>query len=190
MREPPCRSFTISDAMVLVAATAVGMAGNRWAGWSIPLRLPAAESRSLRFAALIEEAELACLPMLAAWTMAFLFIRLRRPRTSHRRLVRQPGMLACYSALLGMAIFAVWILIMLGLHSVTPNGYWFLRGGNFISNAERIGFLVIGAWFAMTMVCGWRPIASWIDRLGRVLGLGWISTISFNLLYYVTYRIT
>jgi hypothetical protein len=33
---------------------------------------------------------------------------------------------------------------------------------------------VAGAWLILLLAGWWRPEPSWIDRLGRVLGLGWI----------------
>jgi hypothetical protein len=33
---------------------------------------------------------------------------------------------------------------------------------------------VAGAWLALALAGWWRPEPSWVDRLGRALGLGWL----------------
>ena len=190
MREPPCRPFTISDAMILIAATAVGLTGNRWAGWSIPLHLPAADPVALRYSLMIEEAEIACIPCLAAWTLAFPVLRLRMPRPRLRRVMSQPGMMACSAACLGLAINAGWILIHRVVYPSHPVYDLFYLNGNHITKyAERAGFLIVGSWFALAVTRGWHPVACWIDRLGRALGLAWAGMIGLNLMTSIVFAI-
>jgi len=94
MRKKARRSFTIFDALVLVAATAVGMAGSRavlliggWSefetptdGWSLGTILHA-----------IPRALCVSLSLLAAWTIALMVLQLRRPRARLQQLALQPG---------------------------------------------------------------------------------------------------
>src|SRR5690242_12341334 len=76
-----CRPPALLDAMVLVAATALALAlvkrldGPLWGGCPAPVAKE--------------------LPCLLVGTATVLVLRLRRPRPSWRRLMRQPGAVAC-----------------------------------------------------------------------------------------------
>jgi len=104
------RRLAVKDMMVLVAATAMGIAWARggWA-WMYIVRhetnadLPPAWRRL----DLIVRAFPIALPCLATWTLAFLGLRLCQPRPRMRRLVLQPGTAACVAATLGLAVFAL-----------------------------------------------------------------------------------
>lgn len=37
-----------------------------------------------------------------------------------------------------------------------------------------VGSWIISAWLILAVSGGWRPEKSWIDRLGRAIGIGWI----------------
>jgi hypothetical protein len=111
---PPARRFTLIDAMVLMAATAVGLGlakeysqdllyflqGNRvsprpWESWPGIL-----VSTALRGMAVT-------LPCGMAWTLGVLALRLRQPRPAWRRLARQPGLVACLVAPIPVALALV-----------------------------------------------------------------------------------
>jgi hypothetical protein len=51
-------------------------------------------------------------PVLAAWTVALLLARLRRPGPHLRRVLRQPGAVACAVATLAMVLDTLWIIPM------------------------------------------------------------------------------
>lgn len=175
MAAQPRRRFHLVDGMILVAATAAGLAFVRatiddrdplmLGPWAAVVWL----SESLRFA-------LACtLPVLAAWTLALPLVRLRRPRPGLHRVARQPGFVACLAA--SMA------LLVCGL-SIPP----MLWGGSrlmmsqlsLVSYTPEAGFAVAGAWLALALGSHWRPEPSWIDRLGRGVGWLWISANLVN----------
>jgi hypothetical protein len=42
------------------------------------------------------------------------------------------------------------------------------------------GFAVAVAWATLALVGRWEPEASWVDRLGRALGAGWIAMAAFR----------
>src|SRR4051794_2683737 len=116
MRAPPCRKFTLIDAMILIAATALGLAKIRlffmdreaqpglaaivtW--WITPFKsewTPWGIARWIR-----NDVEVA-MPLFAAWSLALLVIRLRRPRPTFRRVARQFGMVASGSAMLAVLV--------------------------------------------------------------------------------------
>ena len=114
---------------------------------------------------------------LVGLTLAYVPIRLRRPRPALRRLVRQPGVTACFAVLLVMALDgAVWVLYCLKhaypLVQYLPN-YW--RG-----NSEHIAPAVTAVWLGMLLSRRWRPESGWIDRLGRVIGFAWLLYLLFG----------
>jgi hypothetical protein len=43
--------------------------------------------------------------------------------------------------------------------------------------ATLIGLAVLMAWIVLKVRRQWKPEPSWIDRLGRLLGWGWIAMI-------------
>jgi hypothetical protein len=90
------RKFNLLDVMILVAATAAGLA---------ILRMFLAEGRFFigapfqgRFTSYVLGGIEVIYPFLAMWTFALVILGLRQPRPRIRRLVRQPGMAACFAA--------------------------------------------------------------------------------------------
>ena len=101
---------------------------------------------------------------LFAWTLAFLVMRLRKPRPSLRRLVKQPGMVACEVLLFGMVL-----AICLALNE----DYQLFASVAVVSTACAIP----GAWTILALRGHWAAEPSWIDRLGRGLGICWSVSI-------------
>jgi hypothetical protein len=105
------RKFLLSDAIVLVAATATGLAvvrpyyaTMRLLDWTPPIPQAAPFNGWIKglWGCLILAA-----PLVTAWTLAILGLRLRRPRDRWSRLVRQPGLVAGLMA----ALVLSWRLI-------------------------------------------------------------------------------
>src|SRR4051794_10659016 len=95
------RRFHVTDCLLLIAATAVGLGVSR-AITPAELTLqrvlesaskPANGGWSLLFLAEFssELINVAVIPSLAAWTLGCLMLRLKKPRPSWRRFTRQPG---------------------------------------------------------------------------------------------------
>jgi hypothetical protein len=163
------RRFSVLDAMILVAATAVGFAGIRafspafysyqytpippppWLNWS---------------AVVLSNWAFYLSPLPAAWTLAALVLRLRPPRPPLRRLMRQPGAVAVFAAM--MLILVGVIHYLLDLHNPS------LHGVPFEYTSFSLGCGVGAAWWILALSMRWRAERSWIDRLGRVLGAYWI----------------
>lgn len=188
MRPPP-RPFRISDALVLVAATGIGLAGCRfWLSASEAARdglWPTGDESlvvSLRITARW------ALPissiLLLSWTTAILMLRLRAPRPRRGRLWCQPGFLA------GVAAVSVvtWKAVAIGLLAVTQSllarsaslswdTYWgkvrglsgLLLGSSFPSQLNFGGAILL-VWLVTWASGRCRPEPSWIDRTGRALG--------------------
>jgi hypothetical protein len=176
----PCRRFTISDAILLVAATAVGLSQVRgilgdlgtfhWGRWKVA-QFDYARS-------LID----VVVPILAVWTIAFLPIRLRRPRPGLRVLVRQPGVTACYAALIPLLILLAWVALIPPFIPVEPDVPLAI-----VQNSEAMVSAVLGAWLILWLGGLSRPEPGWIDRLGKIIGALWIGQL---ILFYLTAALT
>src|SRR5262249_5207283 len=100
MRMDVRRRFRLADALILVGATAVGLAVSRLLAPDLTLRQfseyvtkPPDGGWSLTSVCQLtaELSAIAVIPGLVGWTLACLLLRLLRPRPPWRRLSRQPG---------------------------------------------------------------------------------------------------
>jgi len=166
MSRPARRRFTILDAMVMAAATAVGLAYLRavlpagW--WWNPGISPPRRTLAITFGTI------SCLS--TPWMIAILYLRLRRPRAQLRRLTRQPGVMACCAALAAM----IPALIHVALYATFRESYswskWTIDAA-WICAHELSGGSVAGAWLALALSGRWRAEPDWIDRFGGLLGV-------------------
>lgn len=182
MAATPPRKFTILDGMILVAAIACGFAlwravqeslGGLWVfmGESWLRR----NTRGLSWAAT---------PFLMILAPAVLAMRLRRPRPRWIRLARQPGMVACCAALVPIAVslarFARGGAIQ-GREELNPMSL-FGPGFYLQYRGYDTGLWVLGAWLALALSGRRRAERSWIDRLGRIVGIGWLVVLVIDIL--------
>jgi hypothetical protein len=187
MHIPQPRRFLLVDALILTAATAVGIVGtrhvwNRWGyawfwnlqdGWS-----PVATFQRLpTLLALL-------VPMLAAWTLAILVARMIPPRPPLRRIALQPGATACGVAALVAAVETIGRAASLayfehskGYLGATWNAFgfaaWF-HTAVLLSILDTVGFGTVSTWVVLVLSRRLSPERSWIDRVGRVLGAFWV----------------
>jgi len=179
-RPSPSRPFTLMDAMILIAATAASGPGLRRIGelfepgMAVPDLilglLGAGRFRESGFVLAVLS-----LPVAVAWTVAVIPLRLKRPRPSWRRLAREPGWLAACSAVPGMALLGLGV------------GVCFFGWGRSIFYVDDIevslftlapslaGATVLGSWMTLILGRRWRAEPSWLDRLGRALGVYWLA---------------
>ena len=166
------RRFSLLDAMILVAATAVGFGGIRicspefysyqytpippppWLNWS---------------AVVFSNWAFYLSPLPAAWTVAAVVFRLRSPRPPIRRLMRQPGAVASTAATMLILIGAAHFL--LDLHNPSRHDV------PFEYTSFSLGCGVGAAWLILALSMRWRAEPSWVDRFGRVLGVYWIGMV-------------
>src|SRR5689334_5341933 len=161
MRDSRCRSFTLADAMILVAATAVGFGVDRIPGWILLPELGSrgnAGSRAFAYAQVIGLIQLGSVPFLTAWTVALLLIRLRRPRPVLRRCLREPGMVGCCAASVGILVNALWVLGLALAYAPEPTTDFFYRGNDVNVYAVHVAFAVIGSWVSLVLARGWKPL--------------------------------
>jgi hypothetical protein len=125
--------------------------------------------------------------VLGALSTALLICRLRRPRPRRRRLWLLPGTItALAAALVSLQLFAESLAaaVSLWLRSLDPASpqhgevpfppVLFEFEVHYLSAWESVAWGVGLPWLVMFLGGRWRPEASWVDRLGRALGVCWI----------------
>jgi hypothetical protein len=183
MRTDVARKFRVIDGLILVAATAVGLAASRastpdeltferiWESATKPR-----DGWSLLFLAQFSSdlISIAVVPTLATWTLAYLLLRLMRPRPPWRKLSGQPGWMACLIATAAIALTAVVSVIARVTSSETYNHLSWLSWQVMIGSIQT-GMAVFWCWATMLLSGRRRPESNWIDRLSRLLGLIWLA---------------
>jgi hypothetical protein len=96
---------------------------------------------------------------LLVMTLAFLLMRVGRPRPSVRALLRQPGTVA------GLAVAFGFIWVTGWLHRL-----FFGRITDGTVTPIAVGGTVAVAWACLALSRRWEPEPSWVDRMGRRLG--------------------
>jgi len=196
------RKFRLSDAMVLVAATAVAFAVFKpYQAAMNPLRFGPSIAPATPFTGWIEGLW-GCLvrafPYVMAWTLAILVLRFRRPRPRWIRLIRQPGFIAALVPapvlvwrVIGFASLyarvganpsslAAWIprhFNGIGCFMGGSPGWMLFDTDHFLNTMAMIGAAVAASWLLLVVSGQWRPERSWIDRFGRLIGWYWIAVL-------------
>ncbi len=185
MPTKPERRFTLADAMVLVAATAAGLALSR--AWS---RILAQRTDVLGLdpgllpglAPLTRQVVLGW-PVVAMWTLALVALRLRKPRPIGRRLFSPPGVATCVvaSVMMGLEVAYEALLYVASMLIKNPAAFGSGDGWSWVAywsllkaSSPTIGLAVAASWVAMALARRWRPERGWIDRAGLVVGALWI----------------
>ncbi len=184
------RRFGMGDLMIFIAALALGAAGTRLVIWpggeNIRQGMPGGWSMTAAWYVMPILVGVWLVPL----TVGFVAVRLRQPRPRRARLVIQPGMAAACA--IG-AVCAFWVA---GLTVRLVGGLLYAAGFDWstlefmfplelsglldqtIYNyflADNGGLAVAAVWLVLWLSGRWRAERSWIDRLGRSLGICWIA---------------
>ncbi len=152
------RRLHIPDPLALIASTCVSLLlASRCAGDFATLA-PVSRSRGQEW-----ETVVSC--VVAGWMVTSFLLRLRQPRPPLRSLAVQPGFAAAFAVVVALLINAV-ALRSIGDYTPLPFAYSMMA----TLTPGRISLSVASAWLALVLSGGWRCEASWLDRLGRVLG--------------------
>jgi hypothetical protein len=174
----PTRRFTLLDGMIFVAATAAGLALSRIVrnGWMaadlferVPLRLREADNLHDLLVDLGELFLSLVVPLLAAWTLAAIVFAFRCYCPPLRRLARRPGTMACLVASATFLIaWTVTTMTNIGIGGVSREG---LPEECALFGTIQAGFAVMACWATLILCRIWRPEPTWLDRMGRLLGV-------------------
>jgi hypothetical protein len=194
MRTSQIRRCTLLDVMVLVAATATGFAIART--YSLELLANQLTHYPLlpRILLTIWSYLVAVLPLPVMWSIGLFVLSLRRPRPLLRRLVRQPGFVACGAVTLVAAIRLLGFFTLLARtignprHFLTMSLDVFLNfsltlvfnSAYFSTSAFGLSVAVASAWLLLSVSGLWRSEPTWLDRAGRCLGVYWIAIIPLS----------
>ena len=167
------RRFTVDDAMLFIAALALGTFAIRSTFpdpsilWSKLIR---DDPPGYWYSWLLQVSLSAVTIYLVFLTPAMLVARLRKPRPGLRRVGRQPGWIAC-----------VIVTVALALDSVRIASRWSQGNGILwiptllVDYAQHVGFAVMGGCVVLMVSGRWRSEPGWVDRMGRLLGITWIA---------------
>lgn len=180
-QHPAPRRFNVGDGLILIPAFALTMSVLRSGEWfeRIPARVsfwaeafsglvgtsPWSFYETSRRAAarmvvaqVVDEllVELLC-SVLLGLTLAQPIMRLRTPRPQFREVVRQSGFVVCLAVIVGTLVF-----VDLGSFAIIGDSWVFVPAAVLVLLWPIFG------------LPPWNAERSWIDRLGRGVGLGWI----------------
>lgn len=176
------RRFRLPDALVLIAGTALGLAAIRLASESTqyPNLTDDLTALPIRWSPYRISTYLACWlflasPALLVGSLTLAVLTLYRPRPPLRRLLRQPGFLACLTTLVVAAAAAArealgWWMDPTFDRDLNPLTFGLLHA----ASVGPVGVAILASWIALALSGRWRPVPSWLDRVGRLLGLVWI----------------
>ncbi len=202
---PPTRRFTLLDAIILIAAVAVGIGWTK-GGWerlypqydtnitylndyykrlftspATPGTPPVPPSWWSPVKRAAESVQVAA-PMVASLSMAVLLLRFRRPRPPMRTVVRQPGSAAMIATAAGLIVMGIeFVSNAVGWYAFRGESPWRKHGiaydaiDDLARATPRIAVAVIAAWGLLRFGRLARPERSWLDRSGMLLGLLWIA---------------
>jgi len=188
----PYRRFGLGDGLILLAALALTLFVLRETGWFArfpsriafwwELALELTWIGSWSFPSMTREQAVSLLAtqvgeeilvelqpsVLLGLTLAQPLLRLRRPRPPFPNVLRQSGLVACLGVMLGTFLLV---------------DVWWTTG---IDAIELLPVLPLVLIWPVLGIVPWRSEASWIDRLGRAVGCGWIiATLSALAIVYL-----
>jgi hypothetical protein len=181
------RVFRLSDAMILMAALGVALVWDR--GRIVDPSRWISDPRSAPNLGLLRRLGIAVTnvlefipPLLAVASVTVLGLRLRRPRPPLYVLAREPGTVACAVASLVMIPACLAILASHLQTGATLAMAWNraaidLQPENLGGLTFLIGLAIAVTWFVMSAKRRWLAAAGWLDRLGRLVGVGWMLMI-------------
>jgi hypothetical protein len=187
------RPFRISDALVLVAATGLGLAGCRF--WLSANKLSWGDLWPTRDLSLVEGLHVAAVSttlvlsiLILSWTVGILVLRLRATHPRRRHLWCQPGFLACVATVFCYAWNSVYVGLLLtvellrsGPAPLSKVNYWdvalqfaLMLHQPYFGRHGNVGGAILLVWLVTWAGGRCRPEPSWIDRAGRALGVAWM----------------
>lgn len=166
------RRFTLTDAAILIAATAIGLALLRPALAPLQVRRMGFFGRWPWLESSIFHGLLYVTPVFFALSAASVALSLRQPRRPFRSIARSPGFVLNVSAIAGMLCM---FMHYAGQTAIDP-GRADMTYMHVVSTGlpGDVGYFVIGAVITLGLFRRLRPRPIWTDRLGWTLGWVWV----------------
>jgi hypothetical protein len=182
--ERAIRRFSLLDAMIVIAATGIGITIIRPFFRAMPVvpissgMTSATPIGSATYSHWLSHWLTRASPVVGMWCLALLIASLSRRGVRRRRLFRMPGITASCT---------LWIVSLGGTWgSIRANSWLFTRPDPaaiyelWDEAAELAGPSIFAVWIIQALAGSWRPAPTWIDRVGRLAGLYWIVTYLFR----------
>lgn len=173
------RRFTLLDAMIVVAFAALGALPCRVVAGAIGDVSWGGTSRENLMTALIWF-KVVTTPIALAASAATFALRLNQPRPALARVLRQPGAIAMGVATLGALVILAETLLF-GVLADHMDGDVVLM--SLYYGSALIGMVVVGVRVGLALGGRRRPVADWVDGLGR--GLSWFWMITGPVLLFI-----
>jgi hypothetical protein len=161
--------LSLLDAMVMIAATALGILATRWA-----LDLRHLFVRHMQFGDIaqrvVQAANVFLPPLLVAWSCAGLALGLRRHRLALRALARRPGFVACLTATLLTVYYTATFFTPRAMQQPKSMGLQYLN--LLFTLSDHVGPAIAGAWLVHGLMGRRFFGAAGVEFLGRLVGLG------------------
>ena len=184
--------FTLADAMILVAATAPGLAllvfGSRNNFFSMSIMVLATGGTLPPGYLFLERLTVSAWCLLPGWTLAVLLLTALRPKPARREAVGGPGFLACLAASLAMIASLAWFVIAEVISAshekLVSKQFLFFDFAPFMTDQvlKFVAWTILGALIPLVFLGRWRPKPIWTDRLGCVIGACWVLIYGCNLI--------
>ncbi len=173
------RRITLLDLLILIAATALGLALLRICMSGLRAQTLSRRPGSLAIS-YITAAETYASALMAPWSVALLVLSLREPRPPVHRLARRQGFIACAAPTTGLVLCLTLHLTQSAMVKLTldAGSIWRITDTFAIYASLMVG----GAWLAFSLGARWRNETNWVGWAGRILGIGWISLLLFGFL--------
>ena len=180
------RPFWVSDGLVLVAATACGLALRPEFQWTDSELIPVVVTAERVRNALQSWADV-LVPLLGSWTMALALLSLRGPRSLRR--ARCPGVAALWGASIGLLAHTLHVGILAAKLRLDWGAFYFRVERDLIAVQNAVRLLVseravqapaVGVLAALGLHALTRrrwTVTGWVDRAGLVVGGCWIGLI-------------
>jgi len=169
MRPSERRRYGLLDLMIVIAGAALGCA------LTIQYRAFFADAMGRHEMGYPPDWTLLAAPdgFLQALSVSFLVVALRRPRPPLRRALRAPGTQACF---VGVVVTALQVLVCASVSAYRLNGAppWAPAAVFLIFLAVGTGPAVLLVWLVAWLTRTCRPEPTWVDRVGRLVGAGWV----------------
>lgn len=178
MSRSECRRFGLLDAMILVAATALGCGLAKWSDM-VPFDFYGLLSVPIPKRYVLIALVTAKCPgtlLLVPWTLGLLLVRMRSPRPTTTQLFREPGVVATSTATLAIIAGCVWLVPIWLVHGL-------MLSVAFSPWTFFCGFAVAGGWLTLALSGRWRNSPGWIDRAGRLVGTAWFGLVVCDWIY-------